>query len=152
MEQTTLSNLSEELGFLLIANKDILSKVDFTGKSLPQIFFNNLVEKYYGQGSYSKASFEKATGYGKRVYYRLNGYDVLKEVKPEQVIAAMFWLQTTYEEAKLLFLLIFVRDMEITEFQKWDTVLQELNKSERYLKNVSAGKRVLYARNKIDEL
>lgn len=85
---------------------------DYIGKSNVltdgQLYFNYLLQKYLSAERFERAAFERRTGVGKNVYYKLSG--ISKEtkdklVKAETLFDVAIGLRLTYEEALVLFTL-----------------------------------------------
>ena len=149
----TLLTMYEELLFLFDRYKDILADKCLYGSRLHYKFFNYLVAKYYKKDHRFRASFILATNLSKTSFELLTGQKICgTTIRKICVIYAMFWLMPSYEEAKLLFLLWFNNQLDEGEFQKWDSILFELEKNRNYLLGKEELVRVDYAREKVEKL
>lgn len=89
-----------------------------------QLYFNYLLQKYLSDERFERAAFERRTGVGKNVYYKLSGIGKEakdKPVKAETLFDVAIGLRLTYEESLVLFTLWgknLLRD---------DSVLQKMN-------------------------
>ena len=73
-----------------------------------QLYFNYLLQKYLRDERFERAAFERRTGVGKNVYYKLSGISKEtkdKPVKAETLFDVAIGLRLTYEEALVLFTL-----------------------------------------------
>lgn len=117
----------EELHNLLTETKH-LSNSTRAGRTAAQEYFCNLVEEYYCDNGYPRASYERATCLSRSSYECLSGIKKCKSTSVENVVYASYWLGLSYKEAKLLYLLWFCGSIcDEKEYLYWDSILRKLD-------------------------
>lgn len=139
----------EELHNLLTETKH-LSDSTKAERTAAQEYFCNLVEEYYHDNSYPRASYENATCLSRSSYEYLSGIRKCKTTSVENVVYASYWLGISYKEAKLLYLLWFCGSIcKEEEYLYWDSVLQELDLIT--MKRETRERRVMFVKERINK-